>query len=187
MSRLVYSVICSLDGYSTDAGGSFDWAAPSEEVVAFLNDQGRAATTYLYGRRMYQTMAVWETDPTAAEISPQSAEFARIWQAARKVVFSTTLTSVWTERTTLERSLTAEIVQRLKAESPGDLHVDGPTLAKSALALGVVDELQVITVPVVVGGGTKVFPEGQRLDLRLLDERRFADGMVALTYAIGSG
>jgi dihydrofolate reductase len=186
MTRLIYSVICSLDGYNVDATGSFDWAEPSEEVVAFINEQGRPATTYLYGRRMYETMAVWETDPSAAEISPASAEFARIWQAATKVVFSTTLTSVWTSRTTLERSLTTDVVERIKAEAAGDLYVDGPTLAGSALRLGVVDELQVIVAPVTVGGGTSVYPADQRLDLRLLTERRFDNGMVALTYAIGA-
>lgn len=187
MTRLIYSVICSLDGYNVDASGSFDWAEPSEEVVAFINEQGRSATTYLYGRRMYETMAVWETDPSAAGISPASAEFARSWQAATKVVFSTTLTSVWTSRTTLERSLTTEVVERIAEESEGDLFVDGPTLAGSALRLGVVDELRLIVAPVTVGGGTRVFPGDQRLDLSLLAERRFDNGMVSLTYAVGRG
>lgn len=184
MSRLIYSVICSLDGFSADESGGFAWAEPSEEVVAYVNEQARAGTGYLYGRRMYETMAVWETDPSAADESPASAEFAAIWRAATKVVFSTTLDAVWTSRTTLERDLTAEVVERLKGTGDGDLFVDGPTLAATALRLGLVDELQLIVVPVVVGGGLSVLPAGLRLDLRLLEERRFDNGMVALAYAI---
>jgi dihydrofolate reductase len=185
MPRLIYSVICSLDGYSADEHGRFDWAVPDEEVIAFLNEQSSGVTTYLYGRRMYETMTVWETDPDAAAISPESGVFAQIWQRARKVVFSTTLNEVRTTRTTVERELTADVVARIKAEADGDLYIDGPTLAGGALRLGLVDEIHLILVPAIVGGGLAVLPARLRLDLTLLDERRFGNGMMHLRYAVG--
>jgi len=157
MSQLIYSVIASLDGYIADGDGSFDWAVPDEEVLDHITGQLRAVSTYLYGRRMYELMTVWETDPAAAAQSPGSAEFASVWQRARKVVFSTTLAAASTSNTTLEGAFDPERVARIKAESEGDLTIDGPT---------------------------SIWPDGVRLELRLLEERRFSGGMVALRYAV---
>ncbi|MFY0405506.1 dihydrofolate reductase family protein [Solicola sp. PLA-1-18] len=184
MSRLVYSTIGSLDGYLSDPSGGFDWAMPDEEVMEFVNGQMRRHSTYLYGRRLYETMHVWETDADSIAQSPLDVEFASIWQAARKVVFSTTLTDVVTTRTTIERTLDADVVARLKDESDGDLEIGGPTLATDAFALGLVDEVHVIVVPVVVGGGAPLYPQGTRLDLRLVDQRTFGNGMVHLRYDV---
>jgi dihydrofolate reductase len=183
MGRLVYSVICSLDGYLADASGSFDWAVPSEEVLVAINADMERYSTYLYGRRMYETMAVWETDPSFVD-TPGEAAFAKVWQAADKVVFSTTLDSVPTTRTRLLRSFDADEVERIKAAAPGDLTVDGPTLAAHALAQGVVDEVDLILVPVAVGGGLAVMPPGLRTDLELTSTRRFENGMVQVHYRV---
>ncbi|WP_066584216.1 dihydrofolate reductase family protein [Cellulomonas timonensis] len=182
MGRVIYSVASSLDGYNTDPQGGFTWAMPSEQVIAALTEDTASVSTYLLGRRMYETMAGWETDPSWAEGSPESAHFAEVWKRADKVVFSTTLDQVWTERTRLERALTVEAVERAASESSGDLSVEGPTLAASALRLGLVDVVELLLCPVVVGGGGKVFPDGLSLDLRLVRERRFDNGMVQVTY-----
>lgn len=184
MGKLIYSVIGSLDGYLNDEHGRYAWAVPGEDLVWFLDEVLAGVGTHLYGRRMYQEMAVWETDPQAAEQSPASARFAEVWRAADKVVFSTTLPTVTTRRTRLERSFDAGLVRRLKAEASGDLTVDGPTLAASALREHLVDEVQRVVVPVVVGGGTPIFPPGVRLDLELTEERRFDRGLVFLRYAV---
>ena len=180
MAKLIYSAIASLDGYVADAEGNFDWAAPDEEVHAFVNDLERPIGTYLYGRRMYETMVYWETvdDP-----HPVSRDFAAIWQAAGKVVYSTTLEAVSSERTKLERSFDPEAVRAMKAD--GDLSVGGSALAATALRAGLVDELQVLLAPVVVGGGTHWLPDDLHVELELLDARRFEkSGVVYLRYSV---
>lgn len=182
MGRIIYSVASSLDGYNTDAQGDYSWAVPDEEVIAALTADSESVSTYLYGRRMYEAMAVWETDPAAAAQSPASSAFAETWKAADKVVFSSTLHRVWTSRTRLEQELTAEAIERACRDAAGDLTVEGPTLAKDALRLGVVDVVELLLCPVTVGGGTKVFPDDLRLDLRLTRERHFNNGMVQVTY-----
>ena len=183
MARLLYSVITSLDGYLTDEDGRFDWAVPDEEVIAAINQQMAGISTYLYGRRMYDTLKVWETDPSLAEGSPAEAAFAAIWQRADKVVFSSTLASVETRRTELRRTFDPQEVAQLKDTSDGDLTIEGPTLAVHAFRAGLVDEVHLLVVPVIIGGGLRVHPDGVRLDLDLLDERRFGNGMVQLRYA----
>lgn len=184
MPRLIYFVSSSLDGYLTDDQGGYGWAVPDEEVVAFINEQVRGVSTYLYGRRMYEAMKGWETDPTIAAQSPESAGFAAIWQAASKVVFSTTLESVETRNTELRRTFEPPEVERLKQTSTGDLTVEGPTLAAHAFRAGLVDELHLLLAPVTVGGGLRVHPGGVRCSLQRLDERFFANGMVYLRYAV---
>jgi dihydrofolate reductase len=181
-AKLIYSTIASLDGYVADAGGNFDWAAPDEEVHGFVNDLERAVGTYLYGRRMYETMAVWETMDTQPELSPAMADFARIWQAADKVVFSTTLETVSSTKTRIEREFDPEAVRGLKATADRDITVGGPGLAAAAIAAGLVNEFQLLIAPAVVGGGTRSLPDGVRLDLELLEERRFGSGVVFLRY-----
>jgi dihydrofolate reductase len=188
VARLVYSAIASLDGYVVDADGSFDWAAPDEEVHAFVNDLERPIGTYLYGRRMYEVMRFWETAPTrAAPGAPgaapdMAADFAELWQAADKVVYSTSLAAVSTARTRLERSFDADAVRKLVAAADRDVTVGGPTLAAAALGAGLVDELHLFLVPTVVGGGTRALPDDVRLDLELVDEHRFASGVVHLHH-----
>jgi dihydrofolate reductase len=179
MGKLVYSAIASLDLYVNDADGKFDWAAPDAEVHAFVNDQERPIGTYLYGRRMYETMAVWETmdDP-----APLMRDYADIWRAADKIVFSHSLDHVSTPRTWLERDLDPEAVRSLKAE--GDASIGGPTLAADALRAGLVDEVHLFLNPVVVGAGTPALPDGLRAALELLSERRFANGVVHVHYRV---
>lgn len=184
MGKVIYSVASSLDGFNADDQGGFSWAVPDEAVVAALTADLASVSTYLYGRRMYETMAVWETDPSAAAWSPESAHFADTWKRAEKVVFSTTLGQTWTERTRLERAFTAEALARAKSEASGDLTIEGPTLARSALLMGVVDVIELLLCPVTIGGGTAVFPAGLSLDLRLVRERRFDNGMVQITYEL---
>lgn len=182
MSRLIYSVMSSLDGYNTDADGDFSWAFPDEPVVASLIADARSVSTYLYGRRMYETMAGWETDPTWAEGSPESANFAELWKAADKIVFSRTLTDVHTTSTRLEPELTREAIERALDEAAGDVTIEGPTLAGEAFRLGLIDVVELLICPVVIGGGLHVFPDGVRLDLQLTREKRFDNGMVQLSY-----
>ena len=184
MGKVIYSVATSLDGYNSDEQGSFSWAVPDEAVVAALTTDLAPVSTYLYGRRMYETMAVWETDPSAATWSPESARFAETWKRAEKIVFSSSLGRTWTERTRLERELTAEAVERARSEASGDLTIEGPTLAGTALMLGLVDVVELLLCPVAVGGGTPVFPDGLSLELRLLRERRFDNGMVQVGYEV---
>jgi dihydrofolate reductase len=176
---LVYSVIASLDGYTADAEGKFDWAEPDEEVFAFVNDQERGFGTYLYGRRMYETMRSWETLPLAGQ-SPVMREFAEIWRAADKIVYSGTLRTASTARTRIESRFDPEAVRALKEN--GDVSVGGPGLAASAVRAGLVDEYRLFVTPVAVGGGTAVFPDGVRAGLDLLDQHRFAGGVVYLRY-----
>jgi dihydrofolate reductase len=184
MSRLIYSAIASLDGYVADENGNFDWAAPDEEVHAFVNDFERPIGTYLYGRRMYEVMAAWDDPKMLAGATPAGRDFAAIWQAADKVVFSTTLAEASTARTRVERRVDADAVRRLKAESERDLSVGGPGLASTMLAAGLVDELHLLATPVVVGGGTSWLPGGIRIGLQLVDERRFSSGVVSLRYQV---
>jgi dihydrofolate reductase len=182
MAKLIYSAIQSLDGYVADEDGNFDWAEPDEEVHAFVNDLERPVGTYLYGRRLYDVMAGWETDPTLAGQSPVMRDFAEIWQAADKTVYSKTLETVSTARTRIERDFDPEAVRQLKASAGHDLLVGGPDLAAQAFKAGLVDECQLFLAPMVVGGGKQSLPDHVRLKLDLLDERRFGNGFVYLHY-----
>jgi dihydrofolate reductase len=184
VAKLIYAAIASLDGYVADANGEFDWAAPDEEVHAFVNDLERPIGTHLFGRRMYEVMAYWETASMAPGEPPVMRDFAELWQAADKIVYSTTLERVSTVRTRLERSFDSDAVRLLKETAERDLSIGGPTLAAPAIAAGLVDELHLFLTPVVVGGGTPALPAGVRVDLQLLDERRFSSGVVHLHYRI---
>jgi dihydrofolate reductase len=182
MGKLIYSVIASLDGYVADEEGDFAWAAPDEEVHTFVNDLERPVGTYLYGRRMYETMRFWESPPKLDEQPPFVQEFAEIWRAADKIVYSKTLQTATTARTRIERDFDPEAVRRLKAAAPRELTVGGPALAAQAIEAGLVDEYHLFLVPVVVGGGTRSLPAGVRVSLELLDERRFRNATVYLRY-----
>jgi dihydrofolate reductase len=182
MAKLIYLMIASLDGYVADEDGNFDWAVPDEEVHAFINDLDRQVGTYLYGRRMYETMVGWETDPTLAEQSPLMRDFAQIWQAADKIVYSKTLEAVSTARTRIERDFDPEAVRQMKSLAGRDLIVGGPELAAQAFKAGLVDECHLFVTPIMVGGGKRSLPNDVRLKLELLDERRFDNGMVYLHY-----
>jgi dihydrofolate reductase len=182
MAKLIYSAISSLDGYIEDEAGGFDWAVPDDEVHAFVNDLERSAGTYLYGRRMYETMVGWETDPSLAAQSPLMRDFAASWQAADKVVYSTTLDAPSTARTRIERAFDADQVRQMKASASRDLTVGGPDLAAQAFRAGLVDECHLFLTPIIVGGGKPSLPDGVRLELELLEERRFAGGTVHLHY-----
>jgi dihydrofolate reductase len=184
MAHLIYSAIASLDGYIEDMDGKFDWAAPDEEVHRFINDLERAAGTYLYGRKMYETMMVWETDPGFAADSPITRDYAEIWQAANKIVYSRTLGTVSTSKTQLERNFDPEAVQQLKAAAEHNISVGGPDLAAHAFRAGLIDSCQLFLAPVIVGGGKPALPNNIRLELDLLEERRFGNGMVYLRYQV---
>ena len=178
MAKLIYSAITSLDGYTEDEHGNFDWAAPDEEVHSFVNDLERPIGTYLYGRRMYETMRYWETAHTLPDQPPAVRDFAQIWQAADKVVYSTLLQSPSTARTRIERDFDPEAIRQMKAQAERDISVGGPELAGQALEAGLVDELQLFAVPILVGGGKRWLPNHVRVQLKLLDERRFGRGAV---------
>lgn len=182
MAKLIFSAIESLDGYVADASGKFDWAEPDESLHTFVNDLERPTGTYLYGRRMYEVMVAWETLDSLGNQPPFIEDYAKIWRAASKVVYSTTLDAVSSERTRIERTLDPEAIRRMKAEAVGDISVGGPNLAGQAIAAGLVDEYQFFVAPVAVGGGTRSLPDGVRLNLELIDERRFGNGMVYLNY-----
>lgn len=183
MARVLYPGITSLDGYVADRDGSFSWSVPDEEVHRFVNDAERSVGTYLLGRRLYEVMVAWET-MGGADAHEVEADFARIWRGADKVVYSRTLDRVASERTRIERTFDADEVRRLKDTADGDLLVGGPGLAASALRAGLVDEVSQLVSPVVVGGGTPFWPDGLRLDLALLEERRFGNGVVHLRYRV---
>jgi dihydrofolate reductase len=183
VAKLIYTTIASLDGYVADEDGKFDWAMPDEEVHAFVNDLERPFGTHLYGRRLYEVMAGWETMHTLPDQTPVALDFAAIWQAAEKIVYSRTLETVSSARTRIEREFEPEAVRRMKTEADRDIAIGGATLAAEAIRAGLVDELQVIASPIVVGGGTPSLPDGVRWELELLDERRFANGVVYLRYA----
>lgn len=182
MAKLIYAAMCSADGYVEDADGTFGWAEPDEEMLGFVNELEKLVGTYLYGRRMYQTMAYWETADQVPGQPPLMLDFARIWQAADKIVFSTTLDSAPSARTRIERTFDPAMIRQLKQDASADLTVGGANLAGQALIAGLVDEVQLILVPAIVGGGKPALPAGARLDLDLLDTRRFASGAVFLRY-----
>jgi dihydrofolate reductase len=200
MAKLIYSSIASLDGYVEDQHGRFDWAAPDDEVHTFVNERERPIGTYLYGRRMYETMVYWETAGISADDAAASheeeivtdrpgrlraaLEYAEIWRAADKIVYSRTLETVSSARTRLEHDFDPEAITRLKESSPADVTVGGAELAGQAMAAGLVDELHLILCPVVVGGGKAALPDGVRAQLELLEERRFTRGVVYLRYAV---
>ena len=186
MGKLVYSAIASLDLFVEDASGAFGWAAPDAEVHAFVNELERSVGTYLYGRRMYETMVFWETQGDDADDHEVSADYARVWRAADKVVYSRTLGSVSSQRTSLVRELDPHEVTARKAASEQDLSIGGAELAGRALADGLVDELQLLLVPVVVGAGKPALPAGVPLELELLEHRAFASGVVFLRYRVAS-
>lgn len=183
MAKLIYSAIASLDGYIEDEQGRFDWAEPDEEVHSFVNDLERPVGTYLYGRGMYETMVAWETLPLSGE-SPVMRDFAEIWRDADKIVYSTTLERVSTARTRLERRFDTDAVDQLKAASERDLAIGGAALGSAALAGGLVDELHLLLVPVVVGGGKRALPDGVHLKLELQESRSFESGTVYLRYRV---
>ena len=184
MARLIYSMIESLDGYVADESGNFDWAAPDEEVHTFVNDLERSVGTYLYGRRMYETMVFWETAHELVDEPEVMHDFARLWQAADKVVYSKKLEAARSARTRIERDFDPESVRRMKAAASRDITVGGPHLAAEALRAGLVDELHLLVVPVIIGGGNKSLPDGLRLKLDLIDQRAFRSGVVHLRYRI---
>ena len=181
MGRLVYSAIASLDGYIADAGGNWDWSMPSTEVHAFVNDLMRPARTHLYGRRLYEVLVAWET---MDEPEPEMRDFAQLWRAAEKVVYSTTLQEVSSARTRIERTFDPDAVRAIKEK--GDCVIGGAALAGEALRHGLVDEVQLLLSPVIVGGGTRALPDGLRIDLELADQRRFENGAVHLAYDVQS-
>ena len=182
MARLIYSAIASLDGYVADEEGGFGWAAPDDEVHAFVNDLARPVGTLLLGRRMYEVLASWETVPTGPDQPAAMRDFAELWRASDKVVYSRTLEEPSTPRTRIEREFDPDAVRELKETAERDLSVGGAELAGEALRAGLVDELNQVVVPVIVGGGTHWLPDGLRLDLELVDERRFSNGSVHLHY-----
>ena len=178
---IVYSAIASLDGYIEDPAGKFDWAMPDHELHAFVNQQERAVGTYLYGRRMYETMVAWETMDVTGE-PPVMGDYAEIWRGAEKIVYSRTLSEPRSTRTRIEHHFDPEEVRRLKASADRDISVGGPELAGQAIAAGLVDEIHLYLFPILVGGGKRALPEGVRVDLELKDERRFGSGAVHLHY-----
>jgi dihydrofolate reductase len=186
MAKLIYSAIASLDGYVEDAQGKFDWAAPDDEVHAFINDFEKPIGTYLYGRRMYETMLFWETVSTGADQSAVTRDFAEIWRAAEKIVYSRTLETASSSRTRIERDFDSDAILRLKQASGSDLTIGGPELAGQAIATGLVDEFQLLLVPILVGGGKRVLPDNLGgVQLELLNNRRFREGVVSVTYRVG--
>jgi len=184
MPKLIYQAIASLDGYVEDEEGNFDWAAPGDEVHAFVNDLERPIGTYLYGRRMYETMVFWETVSTGKDQPAVIRDYAEIWRAAQKIVYSRNLEMVSSARTRIERDLDPDAVRLLKETSKADITIGGGELAGQALALGLVDECHLFLGPIVVGGGKRALPDNIRAQLELLDERRFRNGVVHLRYRV---
>ena len=187
MAQLIYSAISSLDGYIEDRDGNFDWAMPDEEVHSFINNLERTAGTYLYGRRMYETMMAWETDPNLAADSALMRDFAEIWQGANKIVYSKTLKTISTRRTQREQTFDPEAIRQLKAAGEHDLLIGGSELAAHAFRAGLIDECHLFLVPILVGGGKSALPDNVRLELELLAERRFRNGTVFLRYRTRQG
>ena len=184
MGQLIYSGIASLDGYVADRDGNFSWSEPDQEVHTFINDLERDVGTYLLGRRMYEVLSVWETFGSTPGAPDYIQDYGRIWQQADKVVYSSSLTGVETARTRLERTFDAEAVRKLKDGTDGKISIGGPTLAAAALHAGLVDECQVFVNPVAVGGGLRFLPDGLNLQLELLAEHRFGNGVVYLRYRV---
>ena len=179
MAKLIYGAIMSLDGYIADEDGNFDWAEPDEEVHAYVNDMERSIGTYLYGRRLYDVMVAWET---MTDEHPLMRDYAEIWRAADKIVYSRSLEKVSSERTRIERSFDPDAIQKMKSAEDRDISVGGPNLAAQAIRAGLVDEIHLFLAPAVVGGGTRALPDSVRLTLELLDERRFDNGVIHLHY-----
>ena len=184
MAKLIYSTITSLDGYVADENGNFDWAEPDEEVHSAVNDLERSVGTYLYGRRMYEVMSYWETVLESGEHPRFVEDYAWIWQSAAKVVYSKTLQTASTTRTTIEREFDPQAVRQLKASATSDISVGGPNLAAQALKAGLVDECHLFMSPVVVGDGNNALPPKVRFQLELMEERRFGNGVVHLHYRL---
>jgi dihydrofolate reductase len=184
MARLIYTTNTSLDGYIEDMDGKFDWTDPSEEVFRFITNLIRADGTHLYGRRMYESMMLWEIDPNLASQSPLMHDFAQVWQAANKIVYSRTLEAVSTRKTQIERNFDPEAIQRLKESVKQDIHIGGAELAAQAFRSGLIDECHLFIIPIIVGGGKPALPDNVRLELELLEERRFSNGMVFLRYRV---
>jgi dihydrofolate reductase len=184
MAKLIYAAIASLDGYTEDQQGSFDWSTPDEELHAFVNDLERPLGTYLYGRRMYETMVFWETFGTEPNQPAVFADYADIWRAAEKVVYSRTLERVSSARTRIEREFDRDAVVRLKQSSEADIGIGGPELAGHAFRAGLVDECHLFLCPIIVGGGKRALPDNVRAELELLDERRFGNGVVHVHYRV---
>jgi dihydrofolate reductase len=185
MAKLINSAITSLDGYVADENGNFDWAEPDEEIHTFVNELERPVGTYLYGRRMYEVMVAWET-MDLSEQPPFIREYAEIWRAADKIVYSKTLETISSARTRLERDFDPGSIRRMKAQARPDMSVGGPDLAAQAIEAGLVDECHLFLTPVLVGGGKRSLPNNVRLKLELLDERRFGNGVVHLHYRSGT-
>jgi dihydrofolate reductase len=186
MAKLIYSAITSLDGYVEDGQGRFDWAAPDDEVHAFINDLERPIGTYLYGRRMYETMVFWETVSTGPDQPAVIRDFAEIWRAAEKIVYSRTLQTASSARTRIERGFDPDAIRRLKETTGPDITIGGAELAGQAIAAGLVDECHLFLGPIVVGGGKRALPDNIRAQLELLDERRFRRGVVHLHYRVSA-
>jgi len=184
MAKLIYSGLTSLDGYTVDANGNFEWAAPDEEVHTYVNDFERSIGTSLYGRRMYEVMQFWEDDENIEGEPPAMVDYAQIWRAADKIVYSTTLTEVASERTRIEKRFDPDDIRGLKADAVRDISIGGPGLAAHALLDGLVDEIHQFVFPVIVGGGTRFLPPELALSLELVVEHRFASGVVHLGYAV---
>jgi dihydrofolate reductase len=189
MGKLIYLITTSLDGYVADENGKFDWAMPSEEVHSFVNDSLRNVGTILMGRNLYETMKVWDDIPTEGTSGPYmdgpSAamnDFAKIWRAASKIVYSTTMTDVTIANTTLERSFDPSAIQKLVASSDKDFDIGGPHLAAAAIKANIIDEYHQIIVPLILGGGNHWLPGGNKNKLELTDLRKFANGFVHLQY-----
>ena len=186
VAKLIYSAITSLDGYVEDDEGNFDWAAPDEEVHAFINDLERPIGTHLYGRRMYETLAGWETEEFLGVRQPVAVEFASIWRAADKIVFSRTLEAASSARTTIVRALEPDLIRAMKASADSELSVGGPELAAQAFSAGLVDECHLFVNPIIVGGGKRALPSHVRTRLDLLDEHRFRNGVVHLHHRVAT-
>jgi dihydrofolate reductase len=187
MANLIFVANTSLDGFTEDKDGKFDWTDPSEEVFRFVTNVVRATRTHLYGRRMYETMMVWETEPKLATESPLSRDFAEVWQAANKIVYSRTLETISTRKTQLEQTFDPEAIRQLKATGEHDLLIGGPELAAHAFRAGLIDECHLFLVPILVGGGKSALPDNVRMELELLEERRFRNGTVYLRYRTRQG
>ena len=182
VAKLIYSAITSLDGYIEDREGDFDWGAPDEEVFSFVNDIERSIGTYLYGRRMYETMVYWETAQTLTDQSPCERDFSDLWQAAEKIVYSKSLETLSSANTRLEREFQPSTIREMKAARQPDITVGGPDLAAQAFGAGLVDECQLFVTPIILGGGKRSLPSNVRLELELLSEHRFDSGVVFLHY-----
>lgn len=184
MPKLIYSMLTSLDGYIEDEQGKFDWARPSEEVHSYCTQLGSTLGVYLYGRKMYETMLFWETAHTIPNLPPHLLDWAKHWQATEKVVFSRSLTEPPSARTTFECELNPAAILKQNAAAKGDLSISGPGLAAHALKAGLVDEIIMIVFPVIVGGGKRFFPSGVELDLQLIEQHQFGDGVISLRYSV---